>query len=158
MPTSGRGAGVLLLGLLLAVILLPVVVEPMRVTSGSMNPTLEVGDHIIIDKLTGRWRPPGIGDLVVFPEPEGGALVVKRVVALGGQSVALEDGVLDVDGVAQHEPLVDRRGVDSVYFGPVTVPVGSVFVLGDNRGESIDSRTYGAVRVDDLVGRVVLRL
>lgn len=147
----------LLLALMVALVLLAVVAEPMRVTSVSMSPTLGVGDHILVDKLTGRWRDPAIGDLVVFPEPGGGALAVKRVVALGGQSVALEDGLLHVDGVPRDEPTIDHRGVDSVYFGPVSVPDGSVFVLGDNRGESIDSRTYGAIRVEDLVGRVALR-
>ncbi len=153
-----RWAVALMLALVVVIALLAVVAEPMRVTSGSMSPTLVSGDHIIIDKFTGRWRPPAIGDLVVFPEPEVGSLAVKRVVALGGQTVALEDGLLHVDGVARDEPSVDLRGVDSVYFGPVTVPVGSVFVMGDNRGESIDSRTYGAIREDDLVGRVALRL
>ena len=95
---------------------------------------------------------------MVFRDPEGRELAVKRVVALGGQTVALEDGVLQIDGIPQPEPELDHRGVDSVYFGPVTVPVGSVFVMGDNRGESIDSRAYGAIPVDDLVGRVTLRL
>ena len=84
--------------------------EPMRVTSVSMSPTLGAGDHVIIDKLTGRWRPPAIGDLVVFREPGGGPLAVKRIVALGGQSVAIEDGVLHVDGVAQDEPQSTHEG------------------------------------------------
>ena len=142
----------------LVVVLLVAVAEPMRVTSASMHPTLAEGDHIVIDKLTVRWRPPARGELVVFRDPEGRDLAVKRVVALGGQTVALEDGVLQIDGIPQPEPELDHRGVDSVYFGPVTVPVGSVFVMGDNRGESIDSRAYGAIPVDDLVGRVTLRL
>lgn len=148
----------LLLGLLLAVGLVLVVVEPMRVTSGSMSPTLDVGDHVVIDKLTGRWREPVVGDLVVFRDPEQGDLAVKRVVALAGSSVALEDGVLQIDGIPQPEPALDHLGVDSVYFGPVTVPAGAVFVMGDNRGESIDSRTYGPIVVADLIGRVVLSL
>jgi signal peptidase I len=151
--------GWLRLGLLLAVgLVLLAVVEPLQVTSGSMRPTLEVGDHIVIDKLTGRWRAPAVGDLVVFREPGGGDLAVKRVVGVAGASVALEDGVLHIDGIPQPEPELDHRGVDSVYFGPVTVPVGAVFVMGDNRGESLDSRTYGPIAVADLIGRVVLSL
>lgn len=151
-------AGWTLAAVVFVVILLVAVAEPMRVTSVSMSPTLGAGDHVIIDKLTGRWRPPAIGDLVVFREPGGGPLAVKRIVALGGQSVAIEDGELHVDGIAQDEPTVDARGVDSVYFGPVTVPAGAVFVLGDNRGQSIDSRDYGAVPMSRLVGRVAFRL
>jgi signal peptidase I len=135
--------------------LLIAMLEPLRVTSGSMSPTLTTGDHVLIDKLSGRWRPSEIGDLVVFREPQGGELAVKRIVALEGQTVALEDGVLHVDGAPRHESQVDLASVDSVYFGPVTVPVGGVFVLGDNRGDSIDSRTYGAIPADELVGRVL---
>jgi signal peptidase I len=71
--------------------------------------------------------------------------------------VALEDGVLHVDGVPQSEPGIDLKGVDSVYFGPVAVTEGAVFVMGDNRGDSIDSRTYGAIPIDELVGRVLFR-
>ena len=110
--------------MVLVVVLLVAVAEPMRVTSASMRPTLAEGDHIVIDKLTVRWRPPARGELVVFRDPEGRELAVKRVVALGGQTVALEDGVLQIDGIPQPEPELDHRGVDSVYFGPVTVPVG----------------------------------
>lgn len=147
--------------LLLAVVvavsaLLIAVLEPLRVTSGSMSPTLSTGDHVLIDKLSGRWRRPEIGDVVVFREPHGDELAVKRIVALEGQTVALEDGVLHVDGAPRHESQVDLASVDSVYFGPVTVPVGGVFVLGDNRGESLDSRTYGAIPAHELVGRVLL--
>ena len=76
--------------------------------------------------------------------------------ALGGQTVAIEDAVLVVDGTVRHEPQVDLSRIDSTYFGPVTVPPDAVFVLGDNRSESIDSRTYGAIPLDELVGRVVL--
>jgi signal peptidase I len=77
-------------------------------------------------------------------------------VALAGQTVGLEDGELVVDSAVRHEPQVDVSRIDGSYFGPVTVPPDAVFVLGDNRAESIDSRIYGPIRVDDLVGRVVL--
>ncbi|KGN31652.1 signal peptidase I [Knoellia sinensis KCTC 19936] len=131
-------------------------VEPLRVASGSMSPALEVGDRVVVDKVTLRFDSPRAGELVVFREPDGGELVVKRVVALGGQTVGLEDAVLMVDGVARHEAGIDLSRIDSTYFGPVTVPADSVFVLGDNRADSIDSRSYGSIAVDALVGRVVL--
>lgn len=63
-----------------------------------------------------------------------------------------------VNGRRRTEPYVDQRAVDSVYFGPVTVPDGTVFVLGDNRGESIDSRSYGPVPLEAVVGRVAWRI
>ncbi len=138
------------------VVLLVTALEPLRVTSQSMSPTLDTGDQVLVDKLTGRWRAPAVGDVVVYRDPVGERLVVKRVVALAGQTVGIEDGELVVDSTVRHEPQVDVSRIDSTYFGPVTVPPGAVFVLGDNRAESIDSRTYGPIPVDDLVGRVVL--
>ena len=137
-------------------VLLLAAVEPLQVVSTSMDPTLTPGDHVLVEKLSVRLRTPEVGDLVVFRDPQGHQLVVKRIVALGGQTVALEDAVLVVDGQARHEPQVDLTLIDSTYFGPVIVPPGAVFVLGDNRAESIDSRTYGSVRHDELVGTVLL--
>jgi signal peptidase I len=138
------------------VVLLVTALEPLRVTSQSMSPTLDTGDQVLVDKLTDRWRAPAVGDVVVYRDPVGERLVVKRVVALGGQTVALEDGELVVNSTVRHEPQIDVSRIDSTYFGPVTVPPDAVFVLGDNRAESIDSRTYGPIPVDDLLGRVVL--
>ena len=132
-----------------------VALEPMDVSSPSMEPTLPVDSTVLVDKLTVRWDPPDIGDVVVFTSPEDGTDTVKRVVAVGGQTVSLDDAVLHVDGVAVHEPQVDLSRIDGTWFGPVTVPDGTVFVLGDSRGVSIASRTYGAVPLDDIEGRVV---
>ncbi|MFC7491067.1 MULTISPECIES: signal peptidase I [unclassified Knoellia] len=131
-------------------------VEPLQVTSDSMTPTLRPGDRVVVEKLSLRWRSPKMGDLVVFRDPLHEQLAVKRVVALGGQTVALEDAVLVVDGTARREPGIDPKKIDSTYFGPVTVPANAVFVLGDNRFDSIDSRTYGSIPLGELHGRVVL--
>ena len=118
--------------------------DVMRVTSGSMEPTVCGGDVV----LTGRLAPDvplAGGDIVVFTNPEDGSDSLKRVVALPGQVVTMEDGQLVVDGVAVDEPYVDLSTIDGVYFGPKTVPPGGVFLMGDNRELSIDSRQYGAV-------------
>ena len=72
--------------------------------------------------------------------------------------MAIEDGVLAIDGHVQREPYVDHATVDSVYFGPVVVPRGDVFVMGDNRADSHDSRDYGAVPRRSLIGRVLTTL
>jgi signal peptidase I len=144
-------ASVLLLGTFVA--------EPFAVPSASMMPTLRPGDRVVVDKLAYRFGEPRRGDLVVFHAPRGGdELLLKRVVAVGGQSVGVEDGVLHVDGRAVREPFVNRRLVDSVYFGPVRVPRDAVFVMGDRREDSVDSRSFGAVPRALIVGRVDLRI
>ncbi len=134
------------------------VAEPVRVQSSSMAPTLDDGDRIIVNKLAYRVHDPRSGDVIVLEAPDDAGLVVKRVVAVGGDEVGIEDGVLVVNGVARSEAYVDQETIDGVYFGPVEVPVGTVFVMGDNRAESVDSREYGAVSIDDVVGRVSWRV
>ena len=131
------------------------VLEPLSVSSPSMEPTLPVGSTVLVDRLTGRWRAVEVGDLVVFTSPVDGEDAVKRVVAVSGQTVSLDDAVLHVDGVAVDEPQVDLSRIDGTWFGPVDVPDGTVFVLGDSRDVSIDSRTYGAVPLHAVTGRVV---
>jgi signal peptidase I len=146
---------VALLAVTVVVLLGAFVVEPVRIGSNSMSPTLEVGQRVLIDKATYRFRAPHDGELIAFHAPPTGELTVKRVVGVGGDRVAIRDGVLFVNGDKVHEPYVDHAMVDSVYFGPVVVPSGTVFVMGDNRGESIDSRVYGAVPRSDVIGRVI---
>lgn len=131
------------------------VLETMRVSSDSMRPTLRSGDAVVVDKLTVRTGPVRRGDLVAFSSPQDGAVVLKRVVGVGGDTVEIRDAVLFVDDRAVHEPYVDAAAFDATYFGPVTVPAGQVFVLGDNRAASIDSRTYGGVPLARMVGRVL---
>jgi signal peptidase I len=131
------------------------VAEPLRVSSTSMEPSLRAGQHVLVEKVSYRMHPPRRDDLIVFRQPGGDQLAVKRVVGVAGDTVGLEDGVLVVNGVSIRESYVDQRTIDSVYFGPETVPDDRIFVMGDNRGPSIDSRTYGPVDVDAVVGRIV---
>jgi signal peptidase I len=131
------------------------VFDPVRVTSGSMAPTVCTGDVVVVDHLAPR-RGVEVDDIVTFPSPTDGSEQIKRVVAVGGQQVAIEDAQLVVDGRAVEEPYVDLASIDAVYFGPLTVPEGTVFLLGDERELSIDSRAFGPVPVADLDGRLVL--
>ncbi len=143
--------------LLVSVVLygLLLMAEPVTIGSGSMSPTLETGQRVVLDKLSYHFRLPDRGELVALHAPGSEELTVKRVVAVAGDRVAIKDGVLLVNRSRVCEPYVDHASVDATYFGPVTVGSGSVFVMGDNRAESIDSRAYGAVPASEVVGRVV---
>ena len=98
------------------------------------------------------------GDLVALRDPSGAGSIVKRVVGLPGDVVEIQDAVLLVGGAPVAEPYADLSGIDGVFYGPVTVPAGSVLVLGDDRGRSVDSRDFGPVPVSGVTGRVLLRL
>jgi signal peptidase I len=131
--------------------------DPMRVSSASMAPTVCTGGVVVIDHL-GPRRGVEVDDIVTFTSPTDGSEQIKRVVAVGGQKVGIADAVLEVDGRAVNEPYVDQATIDGVYFGPVLVPEGSVFVMGDNREFSIDSRTFGPIPAGAVDGRLVTTL
>jgi signal peptidase I len=147
---------VVVVGVVLALRLF--VAEPFGIPSSSMAPTLQAGDSVLVDKLAYRDATPHRGDLVVFHEPRTGEVMLKRAVAVAGDTVGIEDGVLVVNGRRPVEPYADPRAIDSVYFGPVQVLAGTVFVLGDNRADSVDSRSFGAVPTTSLIGRVLERI
>jgi signal peptidase I len=116
---------------------------------------------VLVDKSAYRHSGPARRDLVVFNAPPGAAeagRLLKRVVAVAGDEVAIEDGALVVNRAVVVEPAIDTSRIDGVYSGPVTVPPGTVFVLGDNRADSIDSRNFGPVSTPRVLGRVALRL
>jgi signal peptidase I len=180
-----------------AIFLVTFAVQPSRIPSESMLPTLKVGDFLLVDKQTfapaGRLdalllprTPMRRGDLVVFHYPvDGNVTLVKRVIGLPGDRVRLHRGKVFIDGVPLDEPyamytpskannyrdefpsqrefpeeqvqtswwLRLRRDVAD---GEITVPPGRYFVLGDNRNDSEDSRYWGFVRQDEIIGRPLL--
>ena len=144
--------------IVLVMVSLRFVAEPMRVSSDSMSPTFTTGDEVLVQKLGAHARKPSSGDVVVVRSPASGDLMIKRVAALGGQTVGIADGVLKVDGKPVPEPYVDRAQVDGTYFGPVRVPQDTVFLLGDHRLGSVDSRSFGPVSVRSIIGKVALRV
>ena len=144
--------------IVLVMVSLRFVAEPMRVSSDSMSPTFTTGDEVLVQKLGAHARKPSSGDVVVVRSPASGDLMIKRVAALGGQTVGIADGVLKVDGKPVPEPYVDRAQVDGTYFGPVRVPQDTVFLLGDHRLGSVDSRSFGPVPVRSIIGKVALRV
>jgi signal peptidase I len=130
-------------------------VEPFTVSSDSMEPTIPSGAVVLLYKPAAAvgWIRNGV--VVAFTSPVDGRIAIKRVIAGEGQTVAIRDSELYVDDVAVPEPFIDHSRIDATYFGPEKVPAGSVFVLGDNRGVSIDSRDFGAVPLAAIQGTLL---
>jgi signal peptidase I len=141
----------------------PVVAAPFYVGSRSMVPTLKVWDRVLIDKLAYDLEEPQRGDIVLFESPDGDKdPLIKRVVALPGDSVELRKGELLVNGERVEESYLHRRpcvhGIPrTCSFGPETVPKNHVFVMGDNRANSFDSRFFGPVPEKNLIGEALFR-
>ena len=160
-PTAKKGGGFLefLVILVVAFALVfgfvrPFVLEAFYIPSESMVPTLLVGDRVFVNKFVYRFWEPERGDIVVFQSVEGeGEDLIKRVIGAPGDRVAIINGVLHVNGEPQEESYVrDGRPLDSGPNGPTRVPEGEVFVMGDNRANSRDSRFFGPVPVENIEG------
>jgi signal peptidase I len=155
-PARRRWPRLLVVAVIPALAILAVrawLLEPFTVSSDSMEPTIPEGSVVLLYK-------PGAGQIqngvvVAFTSPVDGRTAIKRVIGLEGQTVAIRDSELYVDDVAVPEPFIDHSRIDATYFGPEKVPAGSVFVLGDNRGVSIDSRDYGAVPLSSVRGTLL---
>ena len=139
----------------------PFVVEAFRVPTESMVPTLQVGDRFLANKFVYHFTDPERGDIVVFDsvDEDVDEALVKRVVGLPGDVVRVEGGTLFVNGEPQDEPYLNTDVVPDLTppYGPTTVPEGKVFVLGDNRGNSGDSRFFGFVPTETVKGEAFLR-
>lgn len=154
----------LLIWLAVALLLRWLVIEPRWIPSGSMLPTLELQDRILVEKLRPRLeRPLANGTIVVFRAPavlvEAGydprAALIKRVVGQPGDQLEVRDGRLWRNGQAVPEPWLAEAMNYS--FGPVTVPDGQLLVLGDNRNASLDSHLWGPLPRQEVIGTAVFR-
>jgi signal peptidase I len=134
-------------------VLRPFVVKSFWIPSESMVPTLEVGDRIFVNRFVYRFTEPERGDIVVFDSLETDDELVKRVVAVPGDRVRVRNGVLRVNGDFPEEPYaVPVKFPDGSEFGPTRLSEGEVFVMGDNRGNSRDSRFFGPVPLENIEG------
>jgi signal peptidase I len=143
------------------------VAQPFEVEGASMERTVIEGQYVLIDKLTPHWEPYRRGDIVVlhppFDESKSTTPFIKRVIGVAGDRVELEDGAVLVNGRRLDEPYVYAEGGGRQPTDPIggasewTVPADHVFVLGDHRGDSSDSRVFGPVPVSFVIGRAWLR-
>lgn len=151
-------------GLLVALFLRTFVIGAYYVPSESMLNTIHEGDFLLGEMVSLHFEDPRVGDVVTFDSPLAeGETLVKRVIAVGGQTVDLVDGVVYVDGEPLAEPytegkpsesLSDRPGSAGISY-PYVVPEGMIWVMGDNRTNSKDSRFFGPVSAEDVTSRVL---
>ena len=160
---SGGGVLEFLIILLVSFVLVfgfvrPFVVEAFWIPSASMVPTLKYGDRVLVNKFIYRFTEPQRGDIIVFKSVEGdGQDLIKRVVGVPGDKIAVRGGKLFVNGEPQKEPYVNKKYPDRSFYAPTTVPKDHVFAMGDNRANSQDSRVFGPVPEKNIEGEAFLR-
>ena len=172
-----------LIALVVAFVLKTFVAQAFYIPSGSMEPQLHVGDRVIVSKLAYQLHDPRRGDIIVFPSPEDHTvddsplpvrvlhgifegvgltkpnreILIKRVVGLPGETVEGRDGHVFIDGRLLIEPYLPP-GVTTDTFAPETIPKGDVWVMGDNRGDSRDSRFIGPIAESSVIGRAIAKV
>jgi signal peptidase I len=151
--------------LVVALLIKTFLFQAFYIPSVSMEPTLDVGDRVLVNKQSYEGplsHPINRGDLVVFekPESEGSSEVqdlIKRVIGLPGETVTVRDNTVYIDGRPLDEPYLPEGTFTDTFDGE-PIPEGHIFVMGDNRTDSRDSRFFGPVPIDDVVGRAFYRV
>ena len=165
------------IAILIALFIRTFVVQAFKIPSSSMEPTLQVGDHLLVNKFIYgirfpfigtkyfQFKTPQRGDIIVFVYPKDRSKdFIKRVIGTEGEKVQIVHNKIYINNQLIDDPWgrYDERAPSSKYlqpmeiFGPVTVPVNSVFVLGDNRDNSQDSRFWGFVNVNEVKGKALV--
>ena len=170
-------AEAIVIAILIALFIRTFVIQAFKIPSGSMKPTFQIGDHILVSKFIYGVKIPFIrktlipigdpkrGDIVVFIYPEDKSKdFIKRVIGIGGDTIEIRNKKIFLNGM----PYNDSYGVYSDdfiipgsvqprdNFGPVTVPQGNIFTMGDNRDQSYDSRFWGFVDLKDVMGKAFM--
>jgi len=167
----------IVVAVLLALFVRTFLVQAFKIPSGSMLPTLQIGDHLLVNKFSYGVKLPVVGtplihregpargDVVVFRYPRDRSLdYIKRVVAIGGDTVEIRDKQVFLNGkqvVNPHAHFTNQDIMNAAAgprdnFGPVTVPEDKIFVMGDNRDNSYDSRFWGFVDLRDVLGKALI--
>jgi len=154
---------VIKIAVIAAVIVIPIryfLFQPFFVRGQSMDPNFENGDYLIIDEISYRFREPERGEVIVFRYPfDASQRFIKRVIGLPGETIVIKDGQIEIYDGAGGEVLDESDYLAAVTDGDINITLGSgeYFVLGDNRGFSFDSRRFGPISKNNIIGRVVFR-
>lgn len=138
------------------------IAQPFIVSGASMDPTFENGEYLIVDELSYRLREPQRGDVVIFKYPKDPKkFFIKRLIGLPGETVSLKDGIVTVKNtsgtnVTMNEPYIKLPKIETI--NDRTLKDGEYFMMGDNRAGSFDSRMWGPVPRESIVGRALVRL
>ncbi len=174
--------GLLLVALTVAVLIKTFLIQPFYIPSRSMVPELLVNDRVMVSKVSYWFDEPEQGDVIVFVNPatpigdesipeavvrsvlealgirsNGTEDLIKRVIAVGGQTIEIKENRIFVDGVALSEPYLPE-GVFMSDMAPRQIGEGELWMMGDNRNESSDSRVFGPVDAESVVGKAVIRI
>lgn len=147
----------ILIALVVSIFVRTYVAEAMKVPSGSMIPTIQINDHLIVEKL--MWITNlNHGDIIVFHAPEEDKKYVKRLIGLPGDEIEIKDGELYRNKVIVSEPYLNETM--NYNYGPIEVPANKYFFLGDNRNVSFDSHAwaYPFIDKDKLIGKVMIEI
>jgi signal peptidase I len=154
---------ILAIALVMALVIRLFIAEPRYIPSDSMVPTLQVGDRLVVEKISYRFRPPVLGDIVVFDPPEqlqqlgfhGDQAFIKRIIGEPGQTIQIHQGNVYINQQALSEDYIAEP--PHYEMPPVQIPDGSYFVMGDNRNNSNDSHVWGFLPNGNIIGRAVFR-
>jgi signal peptidase I len=154
---------IIAIALALALFIRAFVAEPRFIPSDSMLPTLEVGDRLVVEKISYRFRPPATGEIVVFDPPQQLQIqgyakdqaFIKRVIGTPGQTVQIEDGKVYLNGNPLKEDYITEP--PAYRMEPVRVPEDQLFVMGDNRNNSNDSHVWGFLPKENVIGHACFR-
>lgn len=146
----------LVIAIVLAAVIRFFIFQPFYIPSSSMEPTLVPGDRIIVNKFLYRFTEPARGDVVVFKYPKDPKRdFIKRIVGLPGDTLEIRNSMLYVNGELVEEPYLSP-GITFPDFGPVQIPADAYYTFGDNRNNSEDSRFWGEVPAENMLGKAVV--
>lgn len=152
------------LALAISVLIRLLIAEPRYIPSNSMIPTLDIGDRLVIEKVSYHFNSPATGNIIVFEPPDILQLqgytkdqaFIKRIIGLPGETIDIKNGRVYIGDRPLEEDYIAELP-DYLWEGPVTIPENQYFVMGDNRNNSNDSHIWGFLPKDNIIGRAVFR-